>query len=249
QNGQIKISTFKRVLSRKKLGILYNGTHMEEGEYVVLEVKDSGCGMSELLQKKIFDPFVTTKATGNGLGLSAVLGIVKAHNGGLEVHSEEGRGTAFRVFFPIVEFTQTTSVSLETSEVDCWDGAGLILVVDDDVTVRDVVTSFAEKLNFDVLQAEDGRSGVDMFRQYHHKLKAVMMDMTMPRLGGLDAMREMRAISDVVPIVMMSGYAESEALNLDSGEQADGFVQKPFRFKDVKKALYKVVKTGGKSDE
>lgn len=241
QNGQIKISTFKQVLNRKKLGILYNGTHMEEGEYVVLEVKDSGCGMSKSLQKKIFDPFVTTKATGSGLGLSAVLGIVKAHQAGLKVRSEEEKGTTFRIFFPTSE-AGMNSVALAVSEIDTWDGAGLILVVDDDATVRDVVASFAEKMNFDVLQAEDGRFGVDMFRQHHHKLKAVMMDMTMPRLGGLDAMREMRTISDVVPIILMSGYAESEALSLESGEQADGFVQKPFRFKVVKKALYEVVK-------
>ena len=243
QHGQIKISTFRRVLNRKKLGVLYNGTHMDEGEYVVLEVKDTGCGMSESLQKKIFDPFVTTKTTGSGLGLSAVLGIVKAHHGGLEVRSEENKGTVFRVFFPISGFTKTTSIAIETGEIGAWDGAGLILVVDDDATVRDVVASFAEKLNFDVLHAEDGRSGVDMFRQYHHKLKAVMMDMTMPILGGLDAMREMRGIDAHVPIVMMSGYAESEALSLDSGEQADGFVQKPFRFKVVKQALYQVIKT------
>ncbi|MDQ7058438.1 MAG: response regulator [Ghiorsea sp.] len=114
--------------------------------------------------------------------------------------------------------------------------------MDDDATVRDVVASFAEKLNFDVLHAEDGRSGVDMFKQYHHKLQAVMMDMTMPRLGGLDAMREMRGVNKNVPIVMMSGYAKSEAMGLDSAEQADGFVQKPFRFKALKKALYQVVK-------
>ena len=242
QDGQIKISTFRRVLNRKKLGVLYNGTHMDEGEYVVLEVKDSGCGMSESLQKKIFDPFVTTKTTGSGLGLSAVLGIIKAHLGGLEVHSEEGKGTVFRVFFPMSGFIKTTTIVIATGEMGTWDGAGLILVVDDDATVRDVVAAFAEKLNLDVMYAEDGRSGVDMFRQYHHKLQVVMMDMTMPRLGGLDAMREMREINPDVPIVLMSGYAESEALSVTSGEQADAFVQKPFRFKTVKKALYQVMK-------
>ncbi|MDQ7058437.1 MAG: PAS domain S-box protein [Ghiorsea sp.] len=120
QDGQIKISTFRRVLNRKKLGVLYNGTHMDEGEYVVLEVKDSGCGMSESLQKKIFDPFVTTKTTGSGLGLSAVLGIVKAHHGGLEVRSEENKGTVFRVFFPISGFTKTTSIAIGTGEIDTW---------------------------------------------------------------------------------------------------------------------------------
>ena len=243
QDGQIKISTFRRVLNRKKLNVLYNGTHMDEGEYTVFEVKDSGCGMSESLQKKIFDPFVTTKTTGSGLGLSAVLGIVKAHHGGLEVHSEENKGTVFRVFFPISGFTKTTTIAIGTGEMEAWGGVGLILVVDDDATVRDVVTAFAGKLNFDVMHAEDGRSGVDMFRQYHHKLKAVMMDMTMPRLGGLDAMREMREINADVPIVLMSGYAESEALSVSSGDQADAFVQKPFRFKAVKKALYQVVKS------
>ena len=241
ENGQIKISTFHRVLNRKKLNVLYNGTNMDEGDYVVLEVKDSGCGISKSLQKKIFDPFVTTKNTGSGLGLSAVLGIVKAHHGGLEVHSEEGKGTVFRVFFPISGFTKTTSIVIETGEVERWHGSGLILIVDDDVTVRDVVASFAKKLNFEVLFAEDGREGVDMFHQFHYKLKAVVMDMTMPRLGGLDAMREMREIDAHIPIVLMSGYAESEALSVDSGEQADGFVQKPFRFKDVKKALYQVL--------
>ncbi len=240
-SGRIQVSTFVRQVSREKLISLYNGVEMREGQYVVLEVKDSGCGMPEALQKKIFDPFVTTKEKGTGLGLSAVLGIIKAHHGGLELRSEEGVGTVFRVFLPPSSHTNTTSITIETGEIHRWHGSGWVLIVDDDVTVRDVMKSFVQRLGFDVLEAEDGRAGVDMFKQYHHKLKAVLMDMTMPRLGGLDALHQMRNINPDVPIIMMSGYTETEMQGVKSGEQPDGFVQKPFRFKDVKKVLYQVL--------
>jgi len=242
QPGEIKITTGTTLLNKKMLGSIYNGINLDTGKYVVFEVKDSGGGMSEEIKNHIFDPFFTTKGNqGSGLGLSAVLGIVSTHKGGIRLESELGKGTVFQVFMPISSKTSAIEM-IDTSEVDQWTGEGLVLIVDDDESVREVAEAFASKLHFDAIVAVDGQEGVDAFRNHHQKLKAVLLDMTMPKLSGLDAMRTMRSINDSVPIVIISGYGETESGDLVDDNQPDAFVQKPFRLKDIKKVLYKVTK-------
>ncbi|WP_231288336.1 ATP-binding protein [Mariprofundus ferrooxydans] len=240
ETGEIKLSSGARYMQREALDKLYHGAELPEGEYVVIEVRDNGIGMDPATQTKIFDPFYTTKETGSGLGLSAVLGIVQGHHGAIQLFSAPGKGTAFRVYLPSTEQSVKEQM-VTTVEVEAWRGAGSVLVVDDDLRVRSVAASFVEKLDFDVLTADDGREGVEQFRKHHDHLKAVLLDMTMPVMGGAEAMLGMREIDKTVPIILVSGYSEVEAGKLIAGDRPDGFLQKPFKAKALKSVLYEVM--------
>jgi len=239
-SGEIKVSTGVKKMTHEALNKLFNGSELPEDEYVILEVRDTGCGMDKAMQDKIFDPFFTTKETGSGLGLSAVLGIVRGHHGALQVFSTPGKGTAFRVYLPST--TQSFSEKIvSTVEVDAWRGDGKVLVVDDDLRVRNVAKAFVEKMNFEVITAEDGREGLEIFSKQHNNLVAVLLDMTMPIMGGVDAMAGMREVNARVPIIIVSGYSEVEAGALIRGDRPDAFLQKPFKAKGLKTALYEVM--------
>ncbi len=238
--GEIKVSTGVRTLDRQALDRLYNGPSLETGRYIVIEVKDNGGGMSHEVLAKIFDPFFTTKDTGSGLGLSAVLGIVRGHFGAIQVHSAVGEGTAFRVFLPSTELAFKEKM-VSTVEVEAWQGDGKVLIVDDDMRVRNVARSFVESLHFEVITANDGKEGLQAFNRHHGKLVAVLLDMTMPVLGGVEAMAGMRDIDRSVPIVLVSGYSEIEAGALIAGDRPNAFLQKPFKAKALKTILYEVM--------
>jgi len=248
KSGEIKVSTGARHIDRQMLDKLYNGPCLKPGQYVIIEVCDTGCGMSLEMITKIFDPFFTTKKTGSGLGLSAVLGIVRGHHGAIQVHSSEGRGTAFRVYLPSTD-QQFKEIMVSTVEVEAWQGDGKVLIVDDDMRVRQVAKAFIESLHFDVMTADDGKEGLEMFAEHHANLAAVLLDMTMPVLGGVEAMAGMRDIDSNVPIVLVSGYSEVEAGSLIAGDRPDAFLQKPFKAKGLKTTLYEVMHPTSKQGE
>ena len=238
--GEIKITSGARLLQREVLDGLYNGAELPEREYVIVEVRDNGCGMDQALQARIFDPFFTTKQTGSGLGLSAVLGIVGGHHGAIQLFSAPGKGTAFRVYFPSTDqsFKETM---VTTMEVEAWHGDGTVLIVDDDSRVRSVASAFIQNLEFNVITADDGKEGLELFKENHQKLVAVLLDMTMPVMGGVEAMVGMRAFDPDVPIILVSGYSEVEAGTLVSGDRPNAFLQKPFKAKALKSILYEVM--------
>ncbi len=238
--GEIKVSTGVRILDRHALDALYNGPSLDTGQYIIIEVKDNGSGMSHEVLAKIFDPFFTTKDTGSGLGLSAVLGIVRGHHGAIQVHSAPGEGTAFRVYLPSTELAFKEKM-ISTVEVEAWQGDGKVLIVDDDMRVRNVARAFIESLHFDAITANDGKEGLQAFNKHHNNLVAVLLDMTMPVLGGVEAMAGMRDINSSVPIVLVSGYSEVEAGALIAGDRPNAFLQKPFKAKALKTILYEVM--------
>ncbi len=242
--GEIKITIGVFHRHEKFEGLTYSSGDLSQGDYVVLEIKDTGCGMDSEVMKQIFDPFYTTKEQGNGLGLAAVLGIVRSHNGALMVKSDKGDGTVFRVVFPACE-QESASRIVETAELKDWTGHGTVLIVDDEESVLKIAERFVSKLDFDVLTAKNGHEGVDMFQEHHANIKAVLVDMTMPIMGGIDAMIEMRKINPDVPIVIVSGYSEVETGQLDGEDQPDDFIRKPFKAKDLKRVLFKLVKVEG----
>jgi PAS domain S-box-containing protein len=238
--GEIKVTTGSKYLKHDLLNLLYNGSALKEGQYVVIEVKDNGCGMDKALQARIFDPFFTTKKTGSGLGLSAVLGIVRGHQGGIQLFSARNKGTAFRIFLPATGKTMK-EIEVSTMMIEAWQGEGAVLIVDDDQRVRTVAQAFVEKLGFDVITAEDGKEGVEKFCHQHEELVAVLLDMTMPVMGGLEAMAGMRKCDPTVPIILVSGYSEVEAGHLLAGDRPDAFLQKPFKAKNLNKILHSVI--------
>ena len=201
---------------------------------VYLEIGDTGQGMSSDTLSRIFDPFFSTKFSGRGLGLAAVMGIVRGHRGFIRIRTELGKGTAFRVLFPAVGGTapELQKPSAERSE---WRGSGTILVVEDEEGVREVAERMLQDIGFETVGAEDGRHALDLMEDVGDRITAVLLDLSMPRMGGAETFRRLRKMKPSLPILMMSGYTEQVVAPQfsTSGPGITGFIQKPFLAEDL----------------
>ncbi|MBI5014508.1 MAG: response regulator [Deltaproteobacteria bacterium] len=246
-SGAIRVTTGVTEVDRRYLSGVYVDDDLPEGTYVYLEVGDTGCGMDRETQARVFDPFFSTKATGRGLGLAAVLGIVRGHRGAVKVYSEVGQGTTFKVFFPLAEAHRSDPAApAAAGEGDAealWRGSGTVLVVDDDATARSVAAAMLEERGFSVLTAADGQEGVDVFRTHGGEIEAVVLDMTMPRMNGEEVFREMRRLRPDVRVVLTSGYNEQDAINRFTEHGLAGFIQKPYRSDALLRALHAALRT------
>ena len=200
------------------------GELLQCGEYVCLEVHDTGSGMDEETLGKIFDPFFTTKFAGRGLGLSAVLGIVRAHHGALKVYSRPGQGTTFKVLFPAS--TQAYAEEMVTVFRDLA-GSGTVLVVDDEEIVRSTAHHTLERYGYRPILAEHGEQAVEEYRR-QPEIDLVLLDLTMPVMSGEEALRRLQAINPKVKVLLSSGYNEVEAVQRFAGKGLAGFIQKPY---------------------
>jgi two-component system, cell cycle sensor histidine kinase and response regulator CckA len=229
QSGLIRVRTGVLQADASYFENAHSASGFNPGEYVFVEVSDNGCGMSAETQAKIFDPFFSTKFTGRGLGLAAVLGIVRGHNGALKILSEEGKGSTFKFLLPVATVMPPPTLASNTVSSPEWKGEGTILVVDDDPTVRAVTARMIEASGFDVLQAVDGRHGVQVFSANQKQIRGVVLDMTMPNLNGREAFEEMRRIRPDVKVLLISGFSEHSTATEFSGDGPSAFLQKPFR--------------------
>jgi signal transduction histidine kinase/CheY-like chemotaxis protein len=222
------------------LADVHPDAELAAGHYAALEVSDTGMGMDTATQARIFDPFFTTKFTGRGLGLAAVLGIVRGHGGALRVYSEIGRGSTFRIVLPL-----SASSPAPVGDADeVWFGTGRVLAVDDDAMVRTVARRLLQSFGLTVVEAAGGREAIECFAAEPDAIDAILLDLTMPDVGGAEVVREVRAIRPDVPIVIMSGYHEDEAGAAFDGDGLAGFVQKPFTPADLAKRMRVALGTG-----
>ena len=232
KSGLITISTGVMELDHTYLGTTYMDEGMAEGYYNYVEVSDTGCGMDAETKARIFDPFFTTKFTGRGLGLAAVLGIVRGHHGGIKVYSEPGRGTTFKVLLPC-KTEALMDAAGPPPELLRRRARGTILVVDDEETVRAVAKMTLERVGISVLTASDGREAVELFIQQAERIDLVILDMMMPHMNGEETFRELKLLRPEVRVLLSSGYNEQEATGRFAGKGLAGFIQKPYRARDL----------------
>ncbi len=236
--GAISIRTTTEEV-RARDGLFDEVSHeaVAPGTYVCLEVRDNGVGLDEGTRAKIFEPFFTTKFVGRGLGLPAAAGVVKAHGGAILVSSAVGEGTTFRILLPAVE----RGVEEERATAGDLRGAGTVLVVDDEQMVRDMATAALEKFGYRVLSAKDGREAIGVFQKNGDCISAVLLDLTMPVMGGEQALEALKEKCPGVKVVLMSGYGESEAVRLFAGKGLSAFIQKPFTVRQLAEKMKAVL--------
>jgi len=228
--GVISISTNSVTIDKEYLAKRKLNQYLPEGRYVCLIISDTGCGIKDDDLPLIFDPFFTSKSYGRGLGLAAVLGIIKGHNGAINVNSRYGEGTSFEVYLPCYEKDIETSRPRLYAISDQVE-RGLILFVDDEAEVRNVCVQFLEKSGYDVISASDGIEAVKVFKERSEEILAVFMDMLMPNMNGIDAFRKIIEIKPDTRVIMCSGYTEQVVMSDFKDDCPSGFIQKPFRMK------------------
>ena len=204
--------------------------------YACLEVRDTGCGIAAIDLEKLCDPFYSSKSSDRGLGLPVVLGIVKAHGGAVTVVSEEGRGSTFRAFFPVlleegVVLAGNTLQSLPSK------GRGTVLLVEDEEMLRQMADNMLTRLGYQVLPAKDGVEALEIFKKHRQEIRVVLSDLSMPRMNGWETLAALRQIRPDIPVVLASGHDQSKVLAGDHPEQPQVFLHKPYRKVELQAAL------------
>lgn len=210
------------------------------GKYACIEVSDNGCGMTEDTLKKLFDPFFTTKFTGRGLGMSAVLGIIRGHEGTLQVSSRPGEGTCFCIYFPLAHATLPENEEQHQIEGAMVPAETTVLVVDDEESVRKVVQKMLEILGLKVLLAADGVEAIEIFDKHREDIEIVLLDLTMPKKDGYATLKELRQISPDLKIIVASGYGEHELHEKFGNQRNIGFINKPYSMELIKTEMLRL---------
>ncbi|MDX8407712.1 MAG: response regulator [Mariprofundaceae bacterium] len=234
--GHVIIKSSSKEISAPQQFDLMPDMPLAPGAYVVFEVCDDGPGMSEEIQTHIFDPFYTTKFTGRGLGMSAVLGIVRAHHGALEVNSAPGHGTTMRVWLPASDQAAPEAVRPAEHKSAKPSGKqeqrGCVLVIDDEPDVMRVATRMLEHMGLNVLGAGDGNEGISQYQAHQDMIDWVLLDMTMPNMNGQECLQKLRQLNPGVYVVMSSGYNQDHmGISPEAGaalEKPQDFLKKPY---------------------
>jgi PAS domain S-box-containing protein len=216
----------------------------QRSQYVYLEVSDTGAGMTPETLSRIFDPFFSTKFSGRGLGLAAVMGIVRAHQGLIRIRTEPGQGTTFRVLFPAASDDLHQSPLALAGQRE-WRGHGTVLVIDDEDGVREVLDRILRELGFSVRAAADGREALEILDRTKGRFAGVLLDLSMPHMGGQETLRRLRIRYPDLPVIMMSGFTEEAVADRVGDSARTTFLQKPFLAEDLIDAFQRVLQPSG----
>ena len=233
-SGVIAITTGCMECDRNYLKDVWLDENLADGLYVFLEIADSGCGMDKETMARLFDPFFTTKFTGRGLGMAAVLGIVRGHKGAIKVYSELNKGTTFKILLP--SSNRPAEQPVYISQAADWQGSGTVLVVDDEETVRGVGVEMLTELGFTAITANDGHEALELFK-ITPEITFVILDLTMPHMDGEQCFRELKQLQPDVKVIISSGYNEQEVTQKFVGKGLAGFIQKPYRLSVLKEVV------------
>jgi two-component system cell cycle sensor histidine kinase/response regulator CckA len=226
-DGKVRVRTRLLVAEPLLLSDSFGAPEPAAGEYVALEVSDTGEGIAPALRARVFEPFFTSKPSGSGLGLAAVLGIVSAHRGVIRVADEPGGGALFQVLIPPSARRAESMHEAREPAARASEGS-TILIVEDEPAVLELAQEFLERSGFEVLAAPGGREGVEIFRAHNGEVDAVVLDVVMPEESSEEAFLEIRRIRPDVPVVLMSGYDKVNALDGFAAGGISSFLRKPF---------------------
>ena len=244
KDGVIRISTWAQECSAADLRGFSTKEELLSGLCLSLEVSDTGVGMTPETQERIFEPFFTTKFTGRGLGLSAVLGIVRGHKGALRVYSEPGKGTTFKIILPAGQAAIPASDEAGNFRTESWRGEGTVLLVDDEDDIRALGAHVLSSLGFTALTAADGREAVSTYAEHRDEITLVVLDLTMPYMDGKETLRELRLVDPDVRVLMASGYTEADISALFADKGPTGFLRKPYGLAELREKLRAALEGG-----
>lgn len=246
--GVITISAQQVTLDADYLARVYFHAEASPGVFVCLAVGDTGCGMNEEQKARMFDPFYSTKFSRRGLGLAALLGIVRGHMGAVNVYSEPGHGTLFKLFFPAIESGASEEGGAlpdikesEEAELRKWKADGLVLVADDEEAVRIFACEVLRRLGMTVVTAYDGKEALALFEKHRNDLRLALIDLMMPFVNGQEVFEHCRATRPELPVIISSGYSGAEIHDRFRENQPDHFIQKPYRALDLVRAVKSVL--------
>jgi two-component system, cell cycle sensor histidine kinase and response regulator CckA len=236
-----------------KLGEIYRdeeplgdqGSHLESGNYLRLEVADTGCGMNAEIQAAMFDPFFTTKGVGRGLGLSAVQGIIRSHSAKMSVLSVPGGGSRIEILLPCLTQSEKTPIR---DAAPHWNGEdsvrNTVLVIEDEEALRFAVAKMLRRRGISVFDSGDGRTGVDLFRAHAEEIDVVLLDVTLPGLSGREVLDELKKIQPTVKVILTSAYGRERALGAFDQEPAQSYIRKPYRLAELTDLIQRTCSAG-----
>ncbi len=240
EHGDIRVSLAETTVVEGKSDKDHIGKSIPAGHYVCLEVTDNGCGMDDDTRRRVFEPFYTTKFTGRGLGMSAVLGIITAHKGALQLTSQKGTGTQFKVYLP-VQNGESAGDSLPLVSLVPWQGSGTILLVEDEPQLLMVAKALMQALGFAVMEAVNGKEALELYHKNAEYITLVVTDIGMPIMDGYELFRKLKDIAPELPIIISSGFGDTLVSSRITAGEAAGFLSKPYGFDNLREVLKTVV--------
>ena len=242
--GAITITTGIKNYSEEGLSVSRINKKPLSGDFVYVEISDTGCGMNKDTVQKIFDPFFTTKFTGRGLGMSALKGIVEGHRGAVFINSVVGKGTTIQVAIPVVENISDEEGSIKDMEVIYPLSHGTILIADDEEFMRNLCNKLISEMGYTVITAKNGLEAVELFKNNQEHIVCVILDLTMPKMDGYTAFNEIKKINPDARVILSSGFNEQVVVQSLVGADLAGFLQKPYTIKELQNQIRKAVYEG-----